>query len=506
MFSSHLKISMVVAQMLRTVSIKQICVLLVALCTIFPALALDPVLPGRLKRIMTPDGALPDAFTAQPYFSKDGRYLAFSSKARNLLPGIPSSVSDAQLYRQWYLLDRQTNALERISVNNLGEPQAGPNPNNSNVTGTSGLDISPDGRYVVFVSPATNLDGIPPTGNSLFLRDRLSRTTRRISPINMPAFGPQFSANSNFIRFLCSNTRVCTYEFSSGVVSSIEIPKGYQVLASFSRDGKYVICARDAPEVFPGASYAARCDLELNLALDISVAAFFDAALSANGSVMVFSRSGLADGSDPNFPPGYNVYVWREATGAIELISRGPFSDSAFDFNAPSVDISDDGTRVAFVSENPNLGALAFDSAFARNVVYVRDIGAGASSINRITALLEIERPGIPLGPGIASCERVPITSPSFIFTNVTAGPNCPELSGDGRSIAFSSHDARWLPGDNTFQQDCPGQNELCPKMLDVYYKPVAEPFVVTTVPTFDWRIIAVLAGLMLLIGVRFRR
>ena len=470
------------------------------------ALALDPVLPGRLKRIMTPDGALPDAFTAQPHFSKDGRYLAFSSKARNLLPGIPSGVSNAQLYRQWYLLDRQTNVLERISVNNLGEPQAGPNPNNSNVTGTSGLDISPDGRYVAFASPATNLDGVPPLGGSIFLRDRLTQTTRRVSPLEGVGIRPQFSTDGILLWFQCSNTTVCSVQLSTNSLTATELAPGYQLRTRISQDGRFAVCTRDASDVSSGARYIARCDIARQSALNIAFSPSFDASLSANGSIMIFSLSGLADGSDPNFPPGYNVYVWREATGAIELISRGPFSDSAFDFNAPSVDISDDGTRVAFVSENPNLGALAFDYAFARNVVYVRDIGVGASSINRITALLEIERPGIPLGPGIASCERVPITSPSFIFTNVTAGPNCPELSGDGRSIAFSSHDARWLPGDNTFQQDCPGQNELCPKMLDVYYKPVAEPFVVTTVPTFNWRIIAVLAGLMLLIGIRFRR
>ena len=306
--------------------------------------------------------------------------------------------------------------------------------------------------------------------------------------------------------------KVCQVNYKNSQRLEFELPPPYYRLgAPFSKNGRFDICAADGKDLGlnPSAVYVARCDLQtgsVRIVHSVPSSAVADFDISADGAIVIFSSLGSPGNTDPNFPPGYNVYVWREATGAIELISRGPFSDSAFDFNAPSVDISDDGTRVAFVSENPNLGALAFDYAFARNVVYVRDIGLGASSINRITALLEIERPGIPLGPGIASCERVPITSPSFIFTNVTAGPNCPELSGDGRSIAFSSHDARWLPGDNTFQQDCPGQNELCPKMLDVYYKPVAEPFVVTTVPAFNWRIIAVLAGLMLLIGIRFRR
>jgi hypothetical protein len=102
--------------------------------------------PGTIERMgLGPNGEPPDAFTAQPHLSYDGRYLMFSSKARNLLPGIPASISNEDLYRQWYIIDRTNKRIERVSVGANGEFQQGARGFSQSFW-TNNADITPDGR------------------------------------------------------------------------------------------------------------------------------------------------------------------------------------------------------------------------------------------------------------------------------------------------------------------------------------------------------------------------
>ena len=83
--------------------------------------------------------------------SADGRYVAFVSDESNLVPG------DTQAY-DVFVFDRGTDTIERISTPLAG----GASDQDSGVASFSEgvraeLDISPDGRYVVFVSGASNL-------------------------------------------------------------------------------------------------------------------------------------------------------------------------------------------------------------------------------------------------------------------------------------------------------------------------------------------------------------
>ncbi len=99
--------------------------------------------------------------------SADGRYVVFTSMAANLVSGDTNHTADA------FVHDRQTGATERVSVSTAG------------VEGNSysdGCSISADGRYVCMRSYATNLvvgdrNGTP----DVFVRDRLNGTTERVS-------------------------------------------------------------------------------------------------------------------------------------------------------------------------------------------------------------------------------------------------------------------------------------------------------------------------------------
>src|SRR5260221_12103684 len=99
--------------------------------------------------------------------SADGRFVAFDSYATNLVSGDTNGWEDV------FVHDRLTGTTERVSVDSLG--------NEANWFSYSRA-ISGDGRYVVFMSVATNLvpggtNGLP----QLYLRDRQTAQTSIVS-------------------------------------------------------------------------------------------------------------------------------------------------------------------------------------------------------------------------------------------------------------------------------------------------------------------------------------
>jgi len=113
------------------------------------------------------DGTPANGSSSGAIISDDGRYVAFSSAASNLVAGDTNHQTDG------FLLDRQSGAIERISLTSTG----------GQTNGASGAGaVSADARYVIFVSAATNL--VPNDNNSsvdVFLRDRALASTARIS-------------------------------------------------------------------------------------------------------------------------------------------------------------------------------------------------------------------------------------------------------------------------------------------------------------------------------------
>jgi hypothetical protein len=95
--------------------------------------------------------------------SADGRFVAFQSSASNLVDGDTNKAEDV------FARDRQLGTTERVSVDSSGEQ----GDNNSYVPSVSG-----DGRYVAFVSNASNLVGDDTNGTlDVFVRDRLGGTS-----------------------------------------------------------------------------------------------------------------------------------------------------------------------------------------------------------------------------------------------------------------------------------------------------------------------------------------
>lgn len=108
--------------------------------------------------------------------SADGRFVAFTSHATNLVPGDTNGIEDA------FVHDRQTGTNERVSIASDGSQAAA-------FTGAIGAALSADGRLVAFASDATNL--VPGDTNvcgtllnrclDVFVHDRLTGFTERVS-------------------------------------------------------------------------------------------------------------------------------------------------------------------------------------------------------------------------------------------------------------------------------------------------------------------------------------
>jgi Tol biopolymer transport system component len=145
-------------------------------------------------------GGQADDYSLQPSISADGRYVAFWSGATNLVPGDTNGQPDV------FVKDLQTGATIRVSSDSSG-------------TQGNGISLVPsisaDGRYVAFVSDATNL--VVGDGNGaadVFLRDLLTGTTTLVSvdssgaQSNGASASPTISAAGRFVAFTSAATNL----------------------------------------------------------------------------------------------------------------------------------------------------------------------------------------------------------------------------------------------------------------------------------------------------------
>jgi hypothetical protein len=128
--------------------------------------------------------------------SADGRYVAFSSNDRNLVAGDTNNAADI------FVFDRVTRTAERVLAYDGNE-----------ALGSGDIlprtAISADGRYVAFVSSASNL--VPGDTNNfadVFVYDRVSHTTERVSvatdgtQANDASGAISLSADGRYISFI----------------------------------------------------------------------------------------------------------------------------------------------------------------------------------------------------------------------------------------------------------------------------------------------------------------
>jgi Tol biopolymer transport system component len=139
-------------------------------------------------------GEQADGYSEDPAISSDGRYVAFVSTAPNLVPGDTNDKADV------FVRDLRSGVTRRVSVGSHGEQADGYSDDSA---------ISGDGRYVVFVSSASNLVPNDTNGSGdVFIRDRVLGTTRRVDvgpgneQADRSAYGAAVSSDGRYVSFI----------------------------------------------------------------------------------------------------------------------------------------------------------------------------------------------------------------------------------------------------------------------------------------------------------------
>src|SRR3954451_2098424 len=129
-----------------------------------------------------------------PVISEDGRYIAFMSRATDL-------VSQTTHGMNAFVYDRTDDTYTLVSVNNMGVPA------NDGTRYGATIDMTPDGRYVAFTSQAANLSKKDTTTSSdVYIRHLQQEVTHLVSVrLNGKAAGrsyaPSISADGNLVAF-----------------------------------------------------------------------------------------------------------------------------------------------------------------------------------------------------------------------------------------------------------------------------------------------------------------
>ena len=197
---------------------------------------------GSTTKVSTSqDGTIADAQSPYGKLSANGEWLAFYSSGTNLVPDDTNAKSDL------FIKNLSTGVVERVSVSS-DEIQA----NDTTEFGyTTSLDISADGRFVLFASSASNLVASDPNGNTMdvFLRDRQLGTTERFAPTDCTTMGLEYWGGtiSDDGRWVALSGSRCTVGTAGKVTlfdrqtSTTSIVSGMDSALDFSADGRYLL-------------------------------------------------------------------------------------------------------------------------------------------------------------------------------------------------------------------------------------------------------------------------
>lgn len=338
-----------------------------------------------------------------PAISDNGRYVAFSSAASNLINSDTNTCPNYATVGSCpdiFVRDLQTNTITRVSVSSTGVQANGESANPA---------ISADGRYVVFESLATNLVLTDTNGlRDVFLHDRTTGITTRISvsstgvqTLGGESFTPAISANGQVVAFGSLATNLVGSD-SNGVTDVFvhNLATNTTTRVSVSSAG------------VQGNSFSSQ------------------PALSADGRFVAFTSVAnnlVDDDSNANCGGSFDqecgdVFVHDRQTGATRRVSLG-YSGQQVDFGyIDGAALSADGSQVAFTARAGNVVFPDNNSAYD---VFVHD-WVGGTTVRASTTVTEAE-------------------GDSMSYYS--------DISDDGQSVAFDSF-AQLTPGDPASTQD----------------------------------------------------
>lgn len=376
----------------------------------------------------------PNSYSGYPAPSLDGRYVAYTSWAGNIVPGDDYVDGDV------FVTDRQTDVTTVMTVGQ-GFVMGG---------ALEKVDISDNGRYVAFAGDSPYLEEDDNGRFDVFVRDRQTNTTTLVSVNSageqgdLSSYNPSLSGDGNLVAFVSGarnlvpgDTNDMTDAFvhnrTTGVTTRVSLTAGGAEATwdvgqiDIAAAGRFVVMSTYAaltPDVDNGYDDVYVRDLQTG-ALELISRAYDGSAANGGSQSAVISSDGRyvafeswADNLVVDDGDGYSsdVFLYDRQTDQMTLVSRG-YDGGVTYGHSERPTISHDGRYVGFNSYADNL--VAGDNNYTTDVfVYDRVNGAiGRASVNA------------------AGQEG-----------NATSGGAA--LSGDGTKVAFGSYADNLVPGD----------------------------------------------------------
>jgi Tol biopolymer transport system component len=278
-------------------------------------------------------GGTGSLMSMEPAISADGRWIAFTSYADDLVPETDEhtgqNIADTNEMGDIFVYDRLGGSIRRVSLSSQG----GQSNHNSNSPG-----ISADGRWVVFWSLADNL--VPGAGRGIYLHDRSTGTTRWIAD----GLAPTLSPDGRWIGFLS--------------LSSDLVPGGALYAMRYERQsGETTVLGAYAEAGIQGWPTKA-----IPFSMDGAWLAFQSTFNPPDGPI-------AGEGGEW----GQQVWLRDQSTGTLALVSTTPDGLPGNGISAaPS--LSADGRWIAFQSLADNLVA-GDDNGYMDILIYDRETG-----------------------------------------------------------------------------------------------------------------------------------
>ena len=315
------------------------------------------------------------------------------------------------------------------------------------------LDLSANGRYVVFVSVADNLVVGDTNGRKdVFVFDRVFCTLRRVNVTttgtqsNGTAYTPSISDDGQFVTFWgsgnslipytdsdCSNPLAChsvyIVNLQTGEIRRLSDSPNGQVEGrssspSVNRDGSLVAFVSNANNLVAGDTtnydiFVRNTQTNALERIPINGSFITRPAITPDGRYLAFATD--ADLTPGSSPTGWDVYRYDRQTGQFALVSDPPGSEpnNGNTGRRSDVDISADGRYIAFESDASNLisGIADLNGTYD---VFVRDMLGSVSLVSISSAY------------GLGNKESID-----------------PRISDDGRYVLFHSDATNLVPGND---------------------------------------------------------
>ncbi len=349
-----------------------------------------------------------DGDSSKPSLSADGRYVAFSSSADNLVMGNDNGATNV------FVRDVQAGTTTLVSINKTG---TGPGSGRS-----YSPIISSDGQKVLFFSDAKDLtSGTFTSISNLFWRDLKAGITYALTTNGCLAAA--ITPNSRFAVF-------CASPMDSGDIISgktrIWDSQTAAVVYSVTGSGPFVACSPDTNRLaFYLNGVITMADRSANGA-PVGIANVglpflpnkLSVCFSGDGRFLLYTTLAERVSNDRNFAP--DVYLYDCVGGTNLLVSQGTNGLAVGTSDSPA--ISADGRFIAYRSFATNLLA---NSTNGGSHVYLYDCLTGSTTL---------------LGTSI------------FTGGGANSEALAPQFSGDGQTLFFQSWASDLVASD--FNQD----------------------------------------------------